>query len=110
VDFTLCIQEHASNIKAVGSVAGWTVSEVFGGERRDTALILTGVGVLKKEKPVPVEGYELETIHLEIPDHDAPISGTWAKVKNQKKQGGIKLEWAGELDEGCKKLLAVAQP
>lgn len=89
--FTLEIVANNNNeLRAAGTVKGWTCWEVFRGVQDGNRLSLYGTGVIKNTRPA--DQYELDQITLHVQPDGTGITGRWTDKSGS--SGDIDLEFS----------------
>lgn len=88
--FTLEIAVNDKNeLRAAGTVKGWTCWEVFRGLQEGDKITLSGTGVIKNKRPA--DQYELDQIALHVQPDGAGMTGRWTDKSGS--SGAIFLEF-----------------
>lgn len=88
--FTLEIALNDKNeLRAAGTVKGWTCWEIFRGVQDQDRVTLHGTGVIKNKRPA--DQYELDEIELHVQDDGNEMTGRWTDKSGS--SGAIVLEF-----------------
>lgn len=88
--FTLEIAVNDNNeLRAAGTVKGWTCWEVFRGVQEENKITLSGKGVIKNTRPA--DHYELDQIELQVQPDGTGMTGRWTDKSGS--TGAIFLEF-----------------